>query len=351
MRNISYDYFYLQGSQVLLAEDNKINQQIAFELLADIGVKLDIVSNGALAVEALLSHPAHYYEAILMDLQMPVLDGIDAARKIRESFPDIPIIAMTAHAMVEEKQRCYHAGMNDHVAKPVEPKMLYAALARWLKPKPEIPQILTQETVQDNDALPETLLPFNIAAALLRVNRKKMLLRKLIVDFYFDYQQVLETLPSLDRHEARRLVHSLKGIANTLEIADLPIAASRLENALANAFEPIDPELYQSLEAALLPALQAASELVLNVYEAPERQDLPTAYKQDGFWEELESLLAINNLKARKCYEQLKSTVPGIRDHELYALLNQQINSLDFEGARATLQTIRESLPPIGVVS
>src|SRR5690606_2174598 len=125
----------LRGQRVLLVEDNEINREIAIELLTDAGVLVDAVENGLQAVEQ-VARLGDSYALVLMDLQMPIMDGIEATVRIRKdrSKADLPIVAMTAHAYADEKDRCIAAGMNDHVAKPVEPPVLLAALNRWLKP-------------------------------------------------------------------------------------------------------------------------------------------------------------------------------------------------------------------------
>jgi CheY-like chemotaxis protein len=122
----------LTGVRVLLVEDNVINQIVAKELLNDVGVLVETVDNGSLACDKVLSCITQY-DVILMDIQMPVMDGIDATRKIRESGFTLPIIAMTAHAMDEEKQRCLRVGMNDHISKPILPDVLYETLGKWAK--------------------------------------------------------------------------------------------------------------------------------------------------------------------------------------------------------------------------
>ena len=126
----------LEGMKVLLAEDNEINQQIAIELLEAVGVTVEVAANGREAVDKVRSGTA--WDAVLMDLQMPELDGIAATQAIRAEgrFGELPIIAMTAHAMVEERERCFAAGMNDHVTKPIEPDVLYQTLARWFQRRP-----------------------------------------------------------------------------------------------------------------------------------------------------------------------------------------------------------------------
>ena len=120
----------LDGVRVLLAEDNEINQQVAVELLTAAGVAVDIAENGRMAVDMVRQGD---YDAVLMDLQMPELDGFQATREIREDarFADLPVIAMTAHALNEERDNCLEAGMNDHVAKPINPDVLFETLTRW----------------------------------------------------------------------------------------------------------------------------------------------------------------------------------------------------------------------------
>ena len=127
----------LRGARILLTEDNAINQQVAVELLQGVGATVDVAGNGAEAVRKLqgVAFPPPY-DVVLMDLQMPEMDGFQATAKIRSDprFARLPIIAMTAHATIEERQRCLEAGMNDHVSKPIEPDILYATLERWAKP-------------------------------------------------------------------------------------------------------------------------------------------------------------------------------------------------------------------------
>jgi PAS domain S-box-containing protein len=122
------------GAHLLLVEDNEINREIALELLTLLGFSVDTAENGAEAVEVVR---AGHYDLVLMDLQMPVMDGFEAARRIRaEGTPEtdrLPIIAMTANAMAEDRNRCLAAGMNDHISKPIDPELLYTTLRRWLK--------------------------------------------------------------------------------------------------------------------------------------------------------------------------------------------------------------------------
>ena len=122
---------------MLLAEDNAINQQIAIELLEGVGAFVDVANNGREAVEKLLGSAGDLsYDAVLMDLQMPEMDGYQATARIRSEprFADLPIVAMTAHAMAEERDRCLAAGMHAHITKPIDPELLYRTLMHFYRP-------------------------------------------------------------------------------------------------------------------------------------------------------------------------------------------------------------------------
>jgi CheY-like chemotaxis protein len=119
------------GARVLLAEDNLVNQEVAAQLLQAAGVHVEVAGDGAQALEMVRSRP---YDLVLMDVQMPHLDGLEATRRIRQepALAQLPIVAMTANAFPEDRQACLDAGMNEHLAKPVDPRELHAALLRWL---------------------------------------------------------------------------------------------------------------------------------------------------------------------------------------------------------------------------
>jgi len=123
----------LAGSHVLVAEDNAINQQIVEQLLQRQGITVEFAANGREAVDAVAADYTRF-DAVIMDVQMPVMDGLEATRLIRlhADATQLPIIAMTAHAMEAERQLCLDAGMNDHLTKPVDPKALTRTLARWI---------------------------------------------------------------------------------------------------------------------------------------------------------------------------------------------------------------------------
>ncbi len=256
-----------RGARVLLVEDNEINRELALELLTDAGLVVEIAENGRIACDKVFADPQSF-AAVLMDIQMPDMDGIEATTRIRESLPanELPILAMTAHAYEHEQQRCLQAGMNDHIAKPVDPAVLVATLDRWLgvgRPAPGVSVRLSGAPVLEE--LPASLPPYDLEAALLRMNGKRKLLRKLIIDFGTTFGDAAE---ALQRHlaegrpeEAARMAHALKGTAAALEARGVSEAAAGLEDVLSGRL-PGDPaQQLQRLQNELRPAIAAARSL------------------------------------------------------------------------------------------
>ena len=257
----------LAGRHVLLVEDNEINRYLATELLGDFGIFVSIAVNGREGVDRVSAEP---FDLVLMDIQMPIMDGLTATRLIRadERFRGLPIIAMTAHAMSGDRERSLTAGMNDHLTKPISPDILSEALVRWMPASPIAPAKSGLEPVRSappENGVPDRLPPFDIRAALERTNGKPKLLRKMLLHFGDQFAnagaELREHIAAGRAANAERLAHSLKGIAATLEAGDLAGAAYSVELAFRTRdAEAIGP-LIDLLEKELAPAIAAARSL------------------------------------------------------------------------------------------
>jgi PAS domain S-box-containing protein len=255
----------LVGRRVLLVEDNELSRDLAAELLTDLGIEVTIAENGR---EGVLQAVSEQFDLVLMDVRMPVMDGLTATRLIRADsrFRDLPILAMTAQAMSGDRERSIYAGMNDHLTKPITPHKLEEALVRWMGAQPEAQvELAPVISIAARDALPKTLPPFDLEAALVRTNGKPLLLRKLILSFRNQYRHagvdLREHIAGGRTEEAERLAHSLKGIAATLEVKDLTEATSAVEKAFRMGQTEEMESLIEAMERALGPAIEAASSL------------------------------------------------------------------------------------------
>ncbi|MBF0129417.1 MAG: response regulator [Alphaproteobacteria bacterium] len=239
----------LKGRRILLAEDNEINQEIANAVLMEEGAEVRIVGDGVAAVAAVDSSADRPYDVVLMDLHMPNMDGHEATRRIRANpaHAGLPIIAMTASVMAEERERCLANGMNDHIPKPIDVANVMATLERWMKPlehmepEPEAPSaaLAAAPAVKPPaavGAVPLDLPGFDVPAALARINNNGELLRRLLLSFAKANAtlaaRVRGALEAGDIDVAFGLVHAVKGSAGNLGAVPLFKAAEAFQTAL-----------------------------------------------------------------------------------------------------------------------
>jgi two-component system sensor histidine kinase/response regulator len=226
----------LQGARILLVEDNQINQEVACELLRDAGFSVDVAENGQIAVEKVKAHP---YDIVLMDMQMPIMDGVSATLEIRKDprFKDLPVVAMTANAMQADRERCLAAGMNDHVAKPIEPEDLWKALLKWI-PAREIDASFVREKqpVQAKTDLPTQISGLDLDLGLSRVMGKSSLYLSILRQFVEGQRSVPADIDAAmalqDWKLAERIAHTLKGVSGNIGATELQAVAEKLERAI-----------------------------------------------------------------------------------------------------------------------
>ena len=240
--------------KILLVEDNEINQQIAVELLESAGGQVNVAGNGAQALTRLRGPET--YDVVLMDLQMPVMDGFEATRQIRADsrFKALPILAMTAHAEQEERQRCLDAGMNDHLTKPIDPEILYQTLARWC------PQRLGGAASREIGAVSPArnewpnLCGLDVENGLRRMGGNQTLYRSVLAQFRTNQAgvgaDIRAAVQAGDRAQAERLVHTLKGVSGNIGAVEVAALAQNLETTMRSGAVP-EPAQVAQLEEAL----------------------------------------------------------------------------------------------------
>ncbi|MBV9499688.1 MAG: response regulator [Acidobacteriaceae bacterium] len=337
------------GIRVLLVEDNEVNQQIATELLESAGALVTVANHGGKAVELLTTgDQAKVIDVVLMDVQMPGMDGFTATRLLRSNprLQKLPIIAMTAHALVEERQRCLDAGMNDHISKPIDPDALFSTLLRWAKPKPRTaaePDALRPE--QASVFLPQ-IARIDLADGLNRVAGNRRLYRDLLSQFAKKQAdaatQISAALDSRDPKLAERIAHTVKGVAGNLGITQVHALAEKLEKAISQASNSV-PALLEQF-ATVLRMEAAAIEEALRDSAPSEVIDMPAAPLNGQSAAvaigHLKGLLEASDGEAQEAFHNLQRAIAGTVEKPYLDGLGDSIKEFDFEGALVKLAEI-----------
>ena len=354
----------LRGARILLTEDNEINQQIAVELLEGTGAMVKVANNGREAVDILSNGPQPPpFDVVLMDLQMPEMDGYQATAKLRSDarFAALPIIAMTAHATIEERQRCLASGMNDHISKPIDPSALFETVARYYRSAPgtsaSVPAIAKTsdpvvktagvpvvESRADNMEIP-TVEGLNSVEGLLRVAGNRKLYLKLLRQFSAQQSdapgQITELLKAGDRPAAERTAHTVKGVAANLGVKTVQLAAGELEKAIHDGADAARLEsLRQQFATVLTPFVDR---LRAALGEEPAFPAAPKAMVVDPAQlklvvEQMTRHLAEFDAAASDCLEANRGVFASLFSAEEFGKFEQQVQGYAFGEALAQLE-------------
>ncbi|PYC27424.1 histidine kinase [Aquipseudomonas alcaligenes] len=321
------------GQRVLLVEDNELNREVACGLLQESGLLIDQAEHGQIALDLLRANPDGYYALVLMDMQMPVLDGIATTEALRREprFASLPIVAMTANAMPADRERCLAAGMNDHLGKPIEPAELWTTLGRWLVARAEPQAQVAQATA------PDWVLPgVDVASGLRRVLGKPELYRRLLDKFAASQAEFAPRLRQLlaagEQEGAEREAHSLKGLAGNLGAGDLAAQAAALESAIKDARHDELGALLGELERSLAELLAAIRALPVAqaMAEVDPQQLLPVC-------QQLLRLFGDDDPRAGKVFDEQAELLRSAFN-DAYAPLAAAVHGFDFERARTLLR-------------
>ncbi len=346
------DLSSIRGARVLLVDDNDLNQQVGRDLLEGAGLQVSIAEDGQQALDQLAEAE---FDLVLMDMQMPVMDGLTATRLIRAEsrWAALPVLAMTANAMSSDRERCLAAGMNDHLAKPIDPDELFKLLLAWI-PARAAPAAPPASLAHTAVAEPEAMLEIagvDVAAGLRRVLNKRAayegMLRKFVQGQAEAVAQTAQQLARGDREAATRLAHTLKGTAATIGAEGLAAQAATLELALQQGqpttqIEALFPALAASC-AALIEAIKAALPAEVRPEASTAALDWP-AIRQ--LVERLERLLADDDSDAIELFEteaaQLKAALGPA-----FAGLERAINSYILVDALTALRAAKHAIPAL----
>jgi len=315
--SIKYDINTLDGSKILLVEDNLINQEIILGLLENSGIQVDVANNG---VEAVEKFQQSQYELILMDLQMPIMDGYGATQKIREINQQIPIIALTANAMREDVERTQKAGMNEHLNKPIDVEKLYETLLKYISKKTDI--ATTENTQKEQIEIPK-FESIDTELGLFHLAGNKKLYLKILRDFYTNYKNL--NLETLDEDEYKRILHTIKGLSANIGAKDLHKITTELEKSKE---EVLLVDFYEALRRVL-------NELkVLEIQDKKEKKDTVqiTDSLSDKLFLELKE--AVKTKQPKKCQvviEKIHKHNLSAKDEELFSVIISLIKKYKFK--------------------
>ena len=378
--NVKANTVRLDGMRILLTEDDRINQQLAVELMESHGATVHVANNGKEAIEKLDAAAPDFYHIVLMDLQMPVMDGYTAVGILRKNprYNDVPIFAMTAHAMTEERERCKVLGMNGHISKPIEPDELYTKLSEIYQPPAELlaqknDEAATESDIDDDAPISQTprdtlQLPIvdglNTKAGLRRAAGKLELYSKILKSYASDYVHFSEDFSqfksSLQWEEMQRLAHTLKGLSGSIGAEDVQRAMEGLEFACKEKDEAKVDLLFPQAVELFEPIVQGIANhygLNGNTTEQNEKNNALTVENQaqlesnkplneeeKALVEKLRHLLSEGDSEAQDWWEEHADMLRRHLPIEIYHRIERAICDFEFDLALETIEQHKGAL-------
>ena len=354
----------LGGRRVLVVEDNETNLQVAREMMEQVGLEVVTAANG---LEAVKRSTEERFDGILMDLQMPVMDGLTATKEIRKgSAPqDLPILAMTANALAGDRDKCLAAGMNDHIAKPIRPEILYKTLVRRLRPDVDVnvcpDKSMAAEPVSLEVAgdLP-CIQGVDVRVGLAGVNNDWQLYTKLIYNFHSRHHGIKEEIQAElergDMNAAKRLAHTIKGLAGTIGAGRLAGIATQMESAIIAGGNDRIPNLLDRFSKEVARVMKALDDFIKNedtrrseqtasgdepADQTPKSVAAPSLKKM---FQELSELIDKHDSDVIKLVAEIKTLLGPSNINDNFLKLESYINSFKFEQAKKALEQATKDL-------
>ncbi len=337
-----------------MVEDNEINQQVAQEILEKAGFLVDIAEDGKQAVEVVEKIS---YDLVLMDIQMPVMDGYEATKEIRKNpkYINLPILAMSASAMTQDMENASAAGMNGHVPKPIELKQLFSTLLEWIEPgERELPEPVIKADSEEKpignaiEFLPD-LPGIDTKTGLERVAGNEKLYRNLLKKFAKNQansiEEINKALKDNDIKLAKRIAHTIKGVAGNIGATQLQAAAKDLESGIQEKGMEVAAILIESTETQLEQVVRSIQVLETGMGTSSNSTE-PTADVAEikRLTSQLKRLLEDDDTEAAEVIEELKKQLQGAKVEQKLVLIEEAIGEYDFEVALEELNQMDKLL-------
>ncbi|MFK5891987.1 MAG: response regulator [Pseudomonadota bacterium] len=329
-KTLKNDLNTLAGSHILLTEDNTTNQEIILGLLEDSGINIEIACNGKEAIEKFTAQPEKF-ELILMDIQMPIMDGYEATKIIRKQDQELPIIALTANAMKEDIEKTKNAGMNEHLNKPIDVETFYETLLKYLSKKVEDSKLINENKAKID--IPEfTNIDTASGLALLAGNKKLYL--KILHDFYNSNKDLI--LENLKEEDFKRAIHTIKGLSANIGAHALNNIVKKLDKTQNKM---LLPEFYKELNLIIdeLKVLYIKNKQ-RNSTQLESATEKLSIEKRDELFNKLN--IAVSKKRSRQCMpilEKIQQYELSVEDKSLFIKVKQSIENRNFKAAKKFL--------------